>query len=105
MCVIRLFHPVAAAAAVMALPASFAMAESGQSRNPLQFAHNCQCLAAERHYAQGAVACINGRRLKCGMSLNVSSWLVLEGTCTPNRVSQWRATPRAEPTPATFAPL
>ena len=52
-----------------------------------QLAHNCKCLAADHAYAQGAIACIKGKRLKCGMSQNVSSWLVLEGTCTPSRVS------------------
>ena len=34
------------------------------------------------------IACIDGRRLKCAMSQNVSSWNPLPGRCLPADVSQ-----------------
>ena len=46
-------------------------------------AHNCQCLARGHAYAQGEIACIDGKRLQCAMSQNVSSWNPLEGQCRP----------------------
>ena len=50
-------------------------------------AHNCKCIAGDRLYAQGEVACIRGQPMRCGMSLNNSSWLVLNGKCPENRLS------------------
>ena len=47
------------------------------------FAHNCQCLARGHAYAQGEIACIDGKRLQCAMSQNVSSWNPLDGQCRP----------------------
>ena len=46
-------------------------------------AHNCQCLARGHAYAQGEIACIDGKRLQCAMSQNVSSWNPLDGQCRP----------------------
>lgn len=76
-------------------------------------AHNCQCLAKGRTYAQGEIACIDGRRLQCGMSQNVSSWNPVGGQCRPEDLNAslmpsfvGRGLPRAEKKPidTTLAP-
>jgi hypothetical protein len=48
-----------------------------------RLAHNCQCLGKGRSYGQGEIVCLNGHRMQCAMSQNVSSWHVLDGHCKP----------------------
>lgn len=105
--VIRLFRLAAAMAATLALPAG---AVQGTPRNlpaTVEIAHNCTCYAANHRYAQGSIACIKGRRLKCGMNQNVSSWIALEGQCQPSEVSDAAGKLPHTPAPASidFTPL
>ena len=84
--------PCLASLSMIALSASLAAPLSAAAPRPvpgsaIREAHNCKCIAGDRLYAQGEVACIRGQPMRCGMSLNNSSWLVLNGKCPENRLS------------------
>lgn len=65
-------------------------------------AHNCQCMGKTRSYNQGEVVCVNGYRMQCAMSLNVSSWKVLEGNCkVEDATARLSPLPRPAKLPAT----
>ena len=76
-------------AALGALVLSWCLqASQAATITPVQIAHNCQCLAKGRRFEQGEIACVDGHRLQCAMSQNVSSWNPLPGSCHPAEVSE-----------------
>lgn len=97
-----ILRTVTAALAGLSAMAAQAPAAGSASATVLRLSHTCQCVAGDRRYAQGEIACIRGQRMQCGMSLNTSSWRVLEGNCQENRLSQ-RHSPR--PGLAAFTPM
>ncbi len=85
---------------------------SGPVLAATSLAHNCQCLAKGRTYSQGEIACIDGKRLQCGMSQNVSSWNPLGGQCRPEDLNAslmpsfvGRGLPGAEKRPINITPV
>lgn len=93
--------PCLASFSTIALIVSMSAATAGSGPVMLE-AHNCKCIAGDRLYAQGEVACIRGQPMQCGMSLNTSSWLLLAGKCTENRLS---SLPSSRRVPRSVTPL
>jgi hypothetical protein len=46
-----------------------------------QVAEGCACVSKEQTYEQGETACILGKRMRCAMSQNISSWEATGESC------------------------
>ncbi len=42
---------------------------------------SCACVAQGKRWAQGEVACISGRSMKCSMNQNLASWASIGESC------------------------
>jgi hypothetical protein len=75
---------------ILACAASCGLVTAGMAQDggTSTVAHNCPCMANEDIYAQGELVCIRGKRMRCAMNQNISSWETTGEDCDASLASK-----------------